>query len=115
MKRLTQITSRSIKYRQHPGNNDKEIGLDKALDECYALVVWSSSEAGRALLRGYPCFYEAPNHVCELAMKRGIDEIEYPLRNNIARERAFNKLAWAQWSVDEIASGEPFKLLLEEV
>ncbi|MHA2067163.1 MAG: hypothetical protein ACXABY_22575, partial [Candidatus Thorarchaeota archaeon] len=110
IRRLSQYTHREIKFRAHPGNNDKEVGLDKALENCHSLVTWASSEAGRALLRGIPAFYEAPNHVCELAMKRGIEEVEYPLRNNIAREKAFHQMSWAQWSVDEISSGEPFKL-----
>lgn len=112
--RLRKITQRPIKIRLHPGNNAPKVPLEEDLAEAYAVVIWSSSAGVKALVDGIPVFYDAPHWICERAGKKGIAEIEAepsPYRNEF-RIGAVENMAWAQWTVAEIATGEPFIRLL---
>ena len=76
-----------------------------------AVVVWGSSSAVQALVAGVPVFFEAPHIIVEDACERGIKNIDRPSTRD--RLPAFEALAWAQWSLEEIAAGEPFRHLLQ--
>lgn len=72
--------------------------------------VWTSNAAAWALLLGVPVVQHGPNlMVCELASRPG-----RPLLQGV-RESVFARLAWAQWTADELAAGEPFHRLLHGV
>jgi len=58
---------------------------------------------------GIPVFFEAPQHVLGAAMCRDVRSINNPPMPD--RLPAFERMAWAQWSLDEIRSGEPFRRL----
>jgi hypothetical protein len=115
-RRLRAFTDRTIKIRRHPGNRDPEVPIERDLEGAWACVVWSSNCSIAALRRGVPVFYEAPAVVTHKACHRTIDMIErrQPEWRGTDRFAAFLDLVWAQYSVEEIASGWPFKVLLGE-
>lgn len=108
--KLQKLTDRKIIIRRHPGERGapEQPPLDEQLHGAYAVVVWSSSVAGKALLAGIPAFYDAPHHVLEGAMRKA-EEINTPWRGE--RQPHFERMANAQWSVAEIESGKPFSHL----
>lgn len=109
-RRLRALTDRPIAVRRHPGKKYEARPLAEDLAEAWAVVVWASNCATEALASGVPVFYEAPHIITAGAAERGIAGIEQP--NFPDRRPAFDRLAWAQWTMDEIAEGEPFSHLL---
>lgn len=112
--RLRKVTKRPIRIRLHPGNNAPQIPLEDDLSEAYAVVVWSSSAGVKALVEGIPVFFEAPYWICARAAKKGIAEIDAPQHEfrEEFRVGSMEYMAWAQWNLEEIAAGEPFRKLL---
>lgn len=110
--RLQKLTKRPIKIRLHPGQNAPKTLLSDDLAGAWACVIWSSASGIQSLAAGIPVFFDAPHWICEGAAKRGVTAIESPLMDDSARLAAFQRMAWAQWSLAEIESGEPFKRLL---
>lgn len=88
------------RIRKHPGRN-KAIPLAEDLKRCGKAVTWGSGAAIQALMMGIPVISEMPGWIgrCE--------------NTEAGRLEMFRRLAWAQWRIDEIASGEPFARLLE--
>lgn len=110
-KLLQATTKRPVVIRQHPALCQIRRPLFVDLENAWALVTWASSDAGKALVQGIPVFYCAPHLVCEDACRKWAGDIEDVLMGD--RLGAMQKMAWAQWSVDEIASGVAFRHLLE--
>lgn len=110
-RRLRRITKRPVRNRLHPGNHDPAVPLEQDLKDCWAVAIWSSSVGVAALVAGIPVICEANWWICTGAAGRDITQIENPPMNDEARMAALHRMAWAQFSVDEIASGEPFKRL----
>ena len=112
-RRLEKVTRREIRVRPHPGNSKPNIPLADDLANACAVVVWSSSVGIRALIEGIPVIAESPRWVCKTATEPlGVAGIESPSFDDARRERAMIEMSWAQWSLAEIAGGEPFRLLL---
>jgi hypothetical protein len=111
---LRSRTKRPIEIRPHPGSKavtDKS--HEQYLADAHALLIWSSSVGVKSLVMGVPVFYAAPHWICEGAARRGLDALEQPLRDDALRLAALERMAWAQWSVAELATGEPFVRLVE--
>lgn len=108
--RLRALTRRPIRVRPHPGRKAPERTLAEDLANCWALVTWASNAGTHALVAGIPVFFEGTYWVCAGAGERSVQRIERPAYPE--RLPVFERLAWAQWSVAEIASGEPFRRLL---
>ena len=87
------------RIRHHPGTRASK-PLDDDLAQCGRVVTWGSGAAVLALLRGVPVISEMPNWIGEQD------------NTDAGRVAMFRRLAWAQWQLAEIASGEPFKRLL---
>lgn len=115
--RLAKMTARPVKVLDHPGKPacDPEVvqWLCKNFEGAHACVVWSSGAAIRALIVGVPAFYDAPHWICSGAALKGIAELESPRRDDSARLAALQRMAWGQWTIAEIATGEPFVRLRE--
>ncbi len=108
-RRIKAVTKRRVRIRPHPGNQPAPITLDVDMQGAHAVAVWSSSSGVKALAAGYPVFYDAPHWIAaEGAMKLHGADFERPLMDDAARLRALRTMASAQWSVEEIESGEPF-------
>jgi len=108
------VGDREIRVRLHPGK-DKALRatLDDDLDGCWCCVVWSSGAGVRALLRGVPVIYQAPHWIVSGAASPHLDDVGLPPMPD--RAPAFESMAWAQWTVEEIRSGEAFAHLLNDV
>lgn len=107
-KRLAKQTRRPVRIRRHPGNDAPKRPLEADLEGAWAVVVWSSNAGLHAMIRGIPTFVEAPFWVCRGARAMGpVDEPVMP-----EREPHLHSMAWAQWTLAEIESGEPFQRLL---
>jgi hypothetical protein len=107
--RLRQYTKRPIRVRPHPGLGPGPVPIEKDLVDCWAVVTWASGAGIHALRAGIPVIYEGPHWILAGAAGRSIAAIEDPQMPD--RLPAFGRLACAQWTVQEIASGEPFKRL----
>lgn len=110
-KRLKAVTERTVRIRPHPGGQPPLVPLEKDLEGCWAMVTWASNAGTHALIAGIPVIYEGPHWILSGAGGRDITRIEDPELPD--RVPAFQRLACAQWKVEEIASGEPFKRLLQ--
>lgn len=105
---LKRVTDRKIKVRRHPG--DSHAPVENELAGAHAVVTWASGAAVKAIAAGVPAFYGLKNWIVAGAAKHGVDEIEDPFLGD--RLPTFRRLAQAQWTADEIATGEPFQWLL---
>jgi hypothetical protein len=112
---LRKHTDREIRVRKHPGNwklraQEIDASLQEDLKDAWACVTWASTAGLKALLAGIPVIYTAPNWIGADAAGNKLWRIEDPLL--LDRRPMFERLAWAQWSLDEIVTGEPFQKLL---
>lgn len=96
-----------VTLRRHPGRFAPEIPLADHLAWSDACVVWSSNCAVHALIAGVPVFYAAPTCIAAPASRRLGPAwlLDDPLRDDMMREVCLRRMAWAQWSAAEIASG----------
>lgn len=88
------------RLRPHPGRSKVFKPLEEDLRKCGRVVTWGSGAAVQALMCGIPVESHMPNWIgaCE--------------PNDASRLAMFRRLAWAQATMDEIATGEPFCRLL---
>lgn len=111
---LGKKTKRKILVKAHPGNGAvSDTSHEQYLQDAHALVIWSSAVGVKALVMGIPVFYCAPHWICAIAGRAGINELENPLMDDNLRLHALEQMSWAQWSVAELATGEPFLRLVE--
>ena len=89
------------------------------LDGARAVVVWSSNVAITSLAMGIPTYYCAPHQIVGISNRwQRIGREGGPGNDTkgrgewaLSRIDKFGTMAWAQWFVDEIATGKPFELL----
>jgi hypothetical protein len=88
------------RIRAHPGQREAK-PLREDLANCGRVVTWGSGSAIKALMWGCSVESHQPQWV--------------GFQNNTEadRLRMLRELAWCQFTMDEIASGEPFARLLE--
>jgi hypothetical protein len=87
------------RVRPHPGKH-RSVPLEDDLAGCQTVLTWGSGAAIKALLMGCKVKSWMPDWIGEQ------DNTEAD------RLRMFRELAWAQWTLEEIAAGEPFARLL---
>lgn len=101
------------RIRPHPGaNKEGGVPFDEDVRDVGTVIVWSSNCATKALIRGIPVFYAAPFIITAGAAAK----LQHLGRHNFtdaARYEAFSRLAWAQWTLAEISSGEAIDYLLQ--
>lgn len=102
-------TTRSVEIRRHHKNEPDQAPL-KDMPDVHAVVTWGSSIAVEALIEGIPVFLGAPRSIVEDACNRDFGRIDDPTYPD--RLPALERMAWGQWSLDEIRTGEPFDVLL---
>lgn len=113
IRRLRMVTKRPIRLRAHPGNDVPKVPLERDLENCWAVVIWASSAGVHALRHGVPVICESPWWICKQAAGASLAQIENPPMDAAARLDAFQRLAWAQWHLEEITSGLAFRHLLQ--
>lgn len=107
--RLKAATGREVRLRAHPGNDSPRRALAADLDGCWAVAIWASSAGVHALVAGIPVLCDAPAWICKSASGQ-LDEVEKPPTPD--RLPALERMAWAQWRVEEVETGEPIRHLL---
>lgn len=112
--RLRTFTKYPVRVRHHPGLRTTTLDLVKDLANAAACVIWSSGAGVRALVEGVPVIYGAPRWICSEAATT-LDFLHAPILSDPgeARATALHRMAWGQWSPEEIAAGTPFDLLKE--
>lgn len=106
--RLKRFTKRPVRVRQHPGKSRTDPLVD--LRSAWAAVTWASGAGIKSIVYGVPVFHEMPEWIGKPAARSSVSELENPFLGD--RLPMLRRLAWAQWTVDEIAQGEPFRWLL---
>jgi hypothetical protein len=109
--KLKSATGRKIVVRDHPGNKRNDVSLTEQMEGAWAAVVWGSGAGIKCILAGVPVFYTMPNWIGGPAARFGVDDIEAPFVGD--RAEFLRRLSWAQWTLDEVRSGLPFRSLLE--
>ena len=117
---LAKVTQRPVRLRQHPGNSTPARPLAEDLAGAHAVVIWHSSAGVHALVQGVPVVCMGPWWICKDASFDTLDAVQGgawdqpwdTMYLDMFRLKALQRMAWAQWTIDEIASGEPFKRLL---
>lgn len=105
---LRRRTSRQVTLRAHPG--DSHAPVEEALEGAHAAVTWASGAAVKALAMGIPVFHALKGWIGAGAARPIEHDLEDPFLGD--RLPMFQRLAWAQFSSSEIASGWPLKHLL---
>lgn len=113
VKQLRAHTKRPIRVRPHPNGGTPERPLAADLENCHAVVIWASSAGVHALVAGVQVFCTAPWWILKACAQQRLDGIDQHWGCG-EREPAFERLAWAQWTVEEIAAGVPFRYLLSD-
>lgn len=110
--KLRKETASAVRLRPHPGNDRPKRSLEEDLAGAKAVVIWSSSAGVHALIAGIPVVCAAPYWICKDATFSSLKQLQVLGCGLADREAALRRMAWAQWTVAEIATGEPFRRLL---
>jgi len=106
---LRTMTKRPIRVRPHPGVRPHP-PMDDDLKDCWAAVTWGSGGALKAICAGIPVFHQFPQWIGAPAASRFIlTDIEHPYVGD--RSLMLHQVSWAQWTIEEIAGGKPFRWL----
>ena len=107
-------SDRRIVFRPHPLSRDITPGVpdtvrseetfDHDLRDAHAVVTYNSASSALAILDGIPIFVDDDASPALPVANRDLAKIETPDRP--VREQWAHDLAYAQWSLDEMASGE---------
>lgn len=98
------------RVRPHPGENPAVPLLDD-LKNAAAVVTWGSGAGIKCLLAGIPVWYGFPDWIGAYAGAATLFA-RYPVMDQMDRAPMFQRLAWAMWRTDEIATGAPILRLL---
>jgi hypothetical protein len=111
LNRLSEITPRELRVRPwKPNKVEWYRTLPEDLEDCWALVTYSSASAITAMLNGIPAFVTAEDCISAVVANRSLDTIEHPYYWH-------NLLPWCnviadnQFTVEEIASGYAWRRL----
>lgn len=88
------------RIREHPGKAER-IDLKRDLEKAGRVITWGSGAAIKALMWGINVYSRMPNWIGEQD------------NSPVGRDEMFQQLAWAQWELHEIESGEAFACLLQ--
>lgn len=119
-----QRTGYKAELRLHPGvdiKQERDDPDDKALARAGAVVLWASSFGVKAVVAGVPVVFAAPYWILSdvgLRLPEAVDgRIHLPNLVPLDDDRrlaALRRLAWAQFTTEELADGWPFEKLLDD-
>ena len=121
-------TDRPIVFRPHPKYPQMVIdgakmdvptdinsgGLDKAIEGAHCVVTYNSTSGTDALIAGKPVFAISSDAQFWHIANHNFADIENPYFPD-DRQWHFNRVAYAQWTVDELQSGEAIEFIMEQV
>lgn len=105
---LRQYTDRPVEVRLHPGNVTPKPQPD--WNDVHAAVIWGSTAGLKAIVAGVPCIYLMKSWIGAPAARFGLEHIEDPWMGD--RMPMLRRVAWSQWTVEEIETGAPLAQLL---
>lgn len=108
--RLARITDRPIVFRPHPGASKADPWPD--LRHAHCAVTWGSGAGIKAIQYGIPVFHELERWIGAAAATRLVGDVE--CCHTPPRGQLWTRISWAQWTLEEIGSGEAFERLLHE-
>lgn len=113
MAKSSRCRAGEIIIRPHPGKAQTREPLGRVLKGASVVWTWGSGAAVKALMYGYPVIYDCPTWIGRGASTFADHWLSgQPLRvSQRDRRQMFERLAWAMWRVDEIATGWPFRRL----
>jgi len=97
------------RVRRHPGVHDC-IPLMEDLKNAKAVITWASGAAIKAMAEGIPVFYELENWIAKDGATH-IKKADFANPQKPDREKAFENIFDAMWTLDEIESGEAISKL----
>ncbi len=108
-KSISNRSKRKVRVRLHPGRIN--IPLEPDLVNCWAAVVWASGAGIKAIAAGIPVFHDFDKWIgAGAATRLRHADFEKPFLGD--RLPMFERLAWSQYSIEEITSGFAFRWLL---
>lgn len=93
------------RIRPHPGKNPALVSLERDLQGVGQVVTWHSGAALQALVLGVPVWHAFPQWIGAGAA-RPLSDWPNQNRDDAARLEMFRRLAWAQWELHEVETGE---------
>ena len=112
---LRRVCDKPVRVRRHPGNREPERSLIEDLEGAAAVVTWGSTVGLNALLVGVPVYHAMPDWIGAQCARYWACDEPLPAPAHADRNGLFASIAWAQWTVEEIANGAPFRHLLFEI
>ena len=112
--RLKVLVDKPARIRPHPGKDPPKVPIEDDLTGAWACAVWSSASGIKALVNGIPVAFDAPYWIGEDCAVR-FNDIAHPIMDDGKRLKAMEKVAAAQWSVEEIEKGLPFALFRDRL
>ena len=120
-------TGLHILYRPHPKDNrsgipihvpcviaNRKVDLYPELARAHSVVTFNSNAGLKAILKGVPTFCD-PRAIYAGACKTDVSKIESEYNIPRARwEDTLNRICYAQWNLDELASGEGWQFVKEQ-
>ena len=117
---LLEKSERRILYRPHPLENrglfvpeGVKISHERTIEQDFALaatvVSYSSNSCVESVIEGIPSFVISKKSVAWDVANHDLSEINNP--KTFDRDQWLNNLAYAQWNLEEIRQGLPFKHL----
>lgn len=112
VKRLQRMTTRPVILRPHPGHkpHPRATTLEEQLRGAHCAVTWGSGAGVKALQAGVPVFHELGRWIAAPAARLLAGDLEDC--DTPDRRLAWTRISWAQWTLEEIESGEAFDGLL---
>lgn len=98
---------RFIRVRKHPGTIKNVQPLDGAFNGVHMAVIWGSGAGIKSIVAGLPVCHELRGWIGSEAATMDINK---PFIGD--RTAMLTRVAWSQWRISEIASGEPVDRLL---
>lgn len=109
--RIRAATDRPIVIRPHPGHRrNYSASLEEDLANAHCCVTWGSGAGVKALQAGIPVFHELEQWIAAPAARRLDRNLEDCHTSD--RRIAWTRISWAQWTLEEVGSGEAFDALL---
>lgn len=127
LNRIKDITDRPIRYRPHPNtlistqsgsfvnpetsnvlSNPLKVALKEDLEGAHCMVTFNSTCGQEALLMGVPVFCD-PMAIYSGVANTDLSKLDNPEWHDT--EDYFNRLAYSQWTLDELAEGGALNFL----
>lgn len=100
------------RIRPHPGKDAAVVPLQDDLANAACVVTWASSAALKALIEGVPVWYDMVGWIGAQACRHLSQWGGVPNTFEADRLAMFRRLAWSNWSIEEVQSGQAFRSVL---